>query len=58
MDGVVGLAPDDPTNGPSYIVAMKTAGLIDNAMFGFLIGESYAINSTITFGGYDTSKLP
>jgi hypothetical protein len=29
MDGLIGLAPDDPENGPAYIPALKTAGIID-----------------------------
>lgn len=33
-DGILGLAPDDPNNGPSYITAMKDKNLISRKMLG------------------------
>lgn len=38
MDGVIGLAPDDPENGPSFIATLADQGVIDKKMFGFIIG--------------------
>jgi hypothetical protein len=52
MDGVIGLAPDDPANGPSFIATLKNQGKVDDKMFGFMFGDS-SIESVITIGGYD-----
>jgi hypothetical protein len=38
--GLVGLAPDDPTNPPSIVAALYNQGLIQNKMFGFMFGPS------------------
>jgi hypothetical protein len=38
LDGMIGLAPDDPSNGPSYIASLKDAGMIDKKQFGLMIG--------------------
>ena len=52
MDGAIGLAPDDPSNGPSFITAMKDAKIIPNSMFGVYMRPSPS-SSTIMFGDYD-----
>ena len=57
MDGAIGLAPDDPTNGPSFITAMKTANLISQNIFGIYMRQG-TIQSTFMFGDYDRSYLP
>lgn len=58
MDGVVGLAPDDPSNGPNFIGTLKNQGVIDKKMFGFMLGtQNQSVDSTITIGGYDESQF-
>lgn len=57
MEGVVGLAPDDPSNGPSFIQALKDSKLIDKAMFGMYLGKAAIQSSYITYGGYDSTKM-
>lgn len=37
MDGVIGLAPDDPSNGPSFIATLADQGKIDKKMVGLLL---------------------
>lgn len=56
MSGAVGLAPDDPSNGPSFATALKTAGMISNNMFGIYMRNS-AFQSNIMFGDYDKNML-
>lgn len=56
MDGMAGLAPDDPANGPSFVAALYNAKLIEKKMFGFIFGKGDKRNQ-ITFGGYDKSLM-
>ncbi len=44
MDGMVGLAPDDPENGPSIVQALYDANLIEAKMFGFIFGKGKSIS--------------
>lgn len=37
MDGVIGLAPDDPFNGPSFVATLFSQGVIDKKMIGLMI---------------------
>lgn len=55
MDGMIGLGPDDPSNGPSYVASLFNSGLIGRKMFGLIFGN--ADNSQITLGGWDESKF-
>jgi len=34
IDGVIGLGPDDPSNGPSFIAELYNQGIISRKMFG------------------------
>lgn len=56
MDGILGLSPDNGSNGPSYVSYLRNAGLIDQRMLGFFIGDK-AYQSTVMFGGYDSSYV-
>lgn len=56
MDGMAGLAPDDPANGPSFVAALYNAKIIEKKMFGFIFGKGTRRNQ-ITFGGYDKSLM-
>jgi hypothetical protein len=56
MSGAIGLAPDDPSNGPSFITALKQSGIISQSMFGFYLRPSS--NAAFMFGDYDRSYLP
>jgi len=38
IDGMVGLAPDDPNNGPSFVAALYDNNMISQKMFGFTFG--------------------
>ena len=56
IDGVIGLAPDDPTNGPSFIATLASQGKIDKKMVGLMltqIGQNQ--ESSIVIGGYDNT---
>ena len=58
MDGVIGLAPDDPSNGPNFIATLKNQKVIDSKMFGIMLGNpTLSLDSTITIGGYDDSQF-
>ncbi len=58
MDGVIGLAPDDISNGPSFISTLKDQGVIDKKMFGLMITQlNQNQDSTITIGGYDDTQF-
>jgi hypothetical protein len=57
MQGLIGLAPDDPENGPSYVAALQTSGLIDKKEVGMIFGKDNT-PSELTFGGYDDSFRP
>ena len=51
MDGMLGLGPDDPSNGPSYVAALYNDGKIGRKMFGLAYGKN--LKSQVTFGGWD-----
>ena len=58
MDGVIGLAPDDISNGPSFISTLKDQGVIDKKMFRLMITQlNQNQDSTITIGGYDDTQF-
>ena len=51
LDGLIGLAPDDPTNGPSFAAELHNQDVVDSTIVG--INLNYPPDtSTITFGGY------
>jgi Eukaryotic aspartyl protease len=35
--GILGIAPDDPSNGPSFVATLKSQGQIRNKMIGLLL---------------------
>eukprot|EP00347_Sterkiella_histriomuscorum_P017229 403350189 len=51
MDGMLGLGPDDPANGPSFVAALYNEQKIGRKMFGLAYGKQ--LKSQITFGGWD-----
>jgi hypothetical protein len=55
VDGVIGLAPDDPSNGPSFIASLHKQFIISEKKFGLIMGprNQSQINSAITIGGHD-----
>lgn len=55
LDGMLGLGPDDPSNGPSYVAALAEAGIVDRKIFGMVYGKS--LDSEITFGGWDETWM-
>jgi hypothetical protein len=48
--GVLGLAPEDASNGPSFIVKLKDEGIIGRKMASVLT-QKKPLSSYITFGG-------
>lgn len=55
IDGVVGLGPDDPSNGPSYISELYNQGVIGKKMFGIQVG--FNEKSEMMFGGWDATWM-
>lgn len=56
MDGVIGLAPDDPSNGPSFIATLADQGKIDKKMVGLMLTTvNQGQESSVVLGGYDNS---
>ncbi len=55
IDGIMGLAPDNPENPTSFTTALYNAGLIDKRVFGFIFGKG-DFKSQIMFGDYDISR--
>lgn len=55
MDGMLGLGPDDPSNGPSFVAEIANQGIVTNKMFGLIMSKTGV--SEITFGGYDESWM-
>jgi hypothetical protein len=55
IDGLAGLAPEDPLNPLPFVSSLYNAGLIEKKMFGFIFGKG-GFPSQITFGGYDEAK--
>lgn len=58
MDGVIGLAPDDPSNGPNFLASLYGKKLIDANMFGLMLTTIDSQQaSAITVGGYDKTQF-
>lgn len=55
IEGIIGLALDDPSNGPAYVNSLYNAGKISQRMFGVTLGtiDNFLSKSAITFGGWD-----
>jgi hypothetical protein len=51
LDGYVGISPDDPTNGPSFITALYDAGLVSDKVITIKLGPQD--QAVVTFGGLD-----
>jgi Eukaryotic aspartyl protease len=57
-DGILGLSPDDEAqNGPSYIKALKTEGIIARKMITFYLGQKEKQDGKCYFGGYPEDML-
>jgi hypothetical protein len=58
-EGIIGLALDDPSNGPCYVNALYNAGMISQRIFGVILGtiDNFRSKSSITFGGYDDTMF-
>eukprot|EP00347_Sterkiella_histriomuscorum_P017906 403347527 len=57
MDGVIGLAPDDQYNGPSFIATLFEQKKIDKKMLGIMITTvDSGKESSIVLGGYDDTQ--
>lgn len=50
-DGILGLAPYDKENGPSFVEALKKANIIDKMQASFFL--SHKKPSSISFGNYN-----
>jgi hypothetical protein len=57
LQGMLGMAPDDPSNGPSYVSALHDSNIIDNRQVGMIFGQEDNTPQQITFGGYDESYI-
>lgn len=51
IDGYVGISPDDPSNGPSFVTALHNAGIISDNMVSIKLGSND--EAIVTFGGVD-----
>ena len=49
--GILGIAPDDPSNGPSFVATLNNDGYIHSKMISLLLKRS-PLSSFATFGGY------
>jgi hypothetical protein len=56
-DGIMGLAPDEEDNGPSYMTSLRNISLIDKLQISFQMTSMNKKKSVMTFGGYDQSQL-
>lgn len=56
-DGIMGLAPDEDDNGPSYMTSLRNISLIDQLQISFQMTSMNKKKSTMTFGGYDPEAL-
>jgi hypothetical protein len=45
FEGIIGLAPDDPSNGPSIVNALYNANMIAKRVFGITLGTIDNFNS-------------
>lgn len=52
-DGIMGLAPDNDDNGPSYMTSLRNISLIDQLQISFQMTSMNKKKSLMTFGGYD-----
>ena len=48
--GILGIAPDDPTNGPSFVATLLKDGYINQKILGMQLQQAPAA-SFVTFGG-------
>ncbi|CDW83707.1 eukaryotic aspartyl protease family protein [Stylonychia lemnae] len=56
FDGILGLAPDQESNGPSYVAKLKESKVIDKKQVGLYIASDVD-GSVMSFGGYDKEML-
>ncbi len=54
--GIIGLAPDDPANGPSFIAKLKNEGKITEKKIGMQINRAPA-KSYVTIGGVSEAMM-
>ena len=60
LDGILGLSPNYPDNGPSFIGTLFKEGKIPAAVTAFNLSNAFygaTTQSTITFGGYDKTAM-
>jgi hypothetical protein len=48
--GILGIAPDDPHNGPSFVAKLHDDGVVEKKMISLLLQKA-PLSSYITFGG-------
>lgn len=56
-DGIMGLAPDNDDNGPSYMTSLRNLSLISKLQVSMLMQSMNGGKSKMTFGGYDKADL-
>jgi hypothetical protein len=59
IDGIIGLALDNPENGPNYVNSLYDSGAISQKIFGVILGtiDNIRTKSSITFGGWDDTMF-
>ena len=59
IQGILGLGPDDPSNGPSFVTSLYNLKVLSKSMFGLQLGElsDPSIKSQLTLGGYDDTRF-
>lgn len=53
LDGIIGLAPDVPENGPSYTAMLYNSNLIDKKQITFNLTTSQLTYGSIVLGDYN-----
>lgn len=56
LNGILGLAPDEPNTGNSFIGAMRDQELIDEEIATFWLNDK-SIGSKVTFGGFLSESI-
>ena len=56
VNGILGLAPDEPKTGSSFIGAMRNQELIDEEIATFWLNDK-SIGSKVTFGGFLSDSI-
>ena len=51
-DGILGLSPNIPENGPSFVQALGDQDIKEKKLISFVLGTDSS-TSKMTFGGYD-----